>query len=119
MVLALAHRAMGRVVAAEGAAASAAGAVDHLERAVAAFTRLEIPYEAARTKLLLAGRPGRIRPQTAVAETRSAHATLRNLGAAGDADAAAALLRDLGVRTRPGPRGVRRTRVRPSESRRC
>jgi DNA-binding NarL/FixJ family response regulator len=109
IVLALAQRTVGRVLAADRDPASAIDAVDHLERAVAAFTRLEIPYEAARTRLLLAGVLAGDDSETAVAEAQSAHATLRGLGAARDADAAAALLRDLGVRPHPGPRAERDT----------
>jgi DNA-binding CsgD family transcriptional regulator/uncharacterized protein HemY len=104
MVLALANRAMGQVLAADSDV-SAVGAVDHLERAVAAFTRLEIPYEAARTRLLLAGVLAGSDPETAVVEASTAHDTLTGLGAAREADAAAALLRDLGVRLGPGRRG--------------
>lgn len=101
VALALAQRAMGRVLIADRDPASAASAVDHLEGAVAAFTRLGLPYEAACTKLLLARALVALAPEAAVAEARSAHGTLRNLGASRDADAAAALLRDLGVRSQP------------------
>jgi DNA-binding NarL/FixJ family response regulator len=103
LVLAVAHRAMGRVLAAAVDVPAEAGA--HLERAVAAFTRLEIPYESGRTRLLLAGVLARSDAESAVAEARSAYDTLKGLGAARDSDAAAALLRDLGVRSQPGRRG--------------
>ena len=50
------ERALGRVLAATG---EHDAAVDRLERALAAFVRLELPYEAARTRLALAARwPG-------------------------------------------------------------
>jgi DNA-binding CsgD family transcriptional regulator len=104
LMTSLAERAVGRVLAAEGDATSKAGAVEHLSRAGAAFTRLEIPYEAARTRLLLAGVLAGSDPDAAIAEARSAHLTLGRLGAAREADAAAALLRELGVRPGPGPR---------------
>ncbi|HET8757569.1 MAG TPA: helix-turn-helix transcriptional regulator, partial [Solirubrobacteraceae bacterium] len=74
-----------------------------LERALAAFARLGLPWDAARTHLLLA-RAARDR-ETAVAESRAALDAFERLGAARAADAAAAFLRELGVTAaRRGPR---------------
>jgi DNA-binding NarL/FixJ family response regulator len=105
VALALAQRAMGRVLVADSNPASVSDAVAHLDRAVAAFNRLELPYEAACTKQLLARTLAGVDPEAAVAEARSAHGTLRALGASMEADAAAALLRDLGVRLQPSSPG--------------
>lgn len=86
----------------------AAGILRHevscLEQALSRFNRLQLPLEAARTRLALAdlldGADG-------VAEARSALAAFESLGAAHDADRAAARLRDLGVTvTRGGPSGL-------------
>jgi DNA-binding CsgD family transcriptional regulator/tetratricopeptide (TPR) repeat protein len=103
--LALAERAVGRVLVADNDHTSTSSAVEHLGRAVAAFNRLELPYEAACTKLLLARTLAGVAPEAAVAELRSAHGTLRALGASMEADAAAALLRGLGVRLQPSSPG--------------
>ena len=73
-----------------------------MERGLIAFSRLEMPLEVARTRLLLARELPR---DAAVTEARAALAGLEALGAARDADAAAALLRDLGVRASRGGRG--------------
>ena len=98
------ERALGRVLAATG---EHDAAVDRLERALAAYVRLELPYEAARTRLALAEALGPVRAEAAIAEAREALAALEALGAGGDADAAAALLRSLGVKAaRSGPKGL-------------
>ena len=90
-----------------GCAAAAAGrpaAIDHLERALEAFCRLEMPLEAGRTHLMLAEALAASRPAEAVAEAQAAFTAFDGLGAARHADAAAALLRALGVRRpRAGP----------------
>ena len=87
-----AQRALGRVAA---AAAEGAGAVAALERAMSAFARLGMPFEAALTRLLLANA---LRDREAsVAEAGDALAAFEALGAAREADAAAALLRSLGA----------------------
>jgi DNA-binding CsgD family transcriptional regulator len=98
------ERALGRVLVATGAADRAA---PHLERALDAFGDLELPLEACRSRLLLARAIAASEPEAAIAEARGALAGLEALGAARDADAAAAFLRTLGVKAaRSGPRGV-------------
>jgi DNA-binding CsgD family transcriptional regulator/SAM-dependent methyltransferase len=80
----------------------------HLETALAAFARLEFPYETARARLSLAlalSADAGTR-DLAVVEARAALGEFESLGAGGDADAAAAQLRDLGERAaRSGPPG--------------
>jgi DNA-binding CsgD family transcriptional regulator len=89
----------------EGRAREAAeGARDHLGTALATFTRLGMPLEAARTRLLLAESLREVASEVAVDEARVSLTAFEALGAAHDADRAAGLLRDLGVsasRTRP------------------
>ena len=97
-------RALGRVLATAG---DPDGAVDRFERALAAFVRLELPYEAARTRLAVAEVLARGRAEAAIAEAREALAALEALGAGPEADKAAALLRSLGVKAaRSGPKGI-------------
>jgi ATP/maltotriose-dependent transcriptional regulator MalT len=104
VIVARAARALGRALVATG---DPDGAAAHLERAFEAFGRLELPLEACRTRLLLARVIAASEPEAAIAEARGALASLEGLGAARDADAAAAFLRTLGVRAaRSGPRGV-------------
>jgi DNA-binding CsgD family transcriptional regulator len=98
------QRALGRVRIAGGDPAAAAA---HLERALAAFERLEMPLEVGRTRLLLAHALAGGERETAIAEARAALAAFERLGAERDADAAAGFLRSLGVRAaRAGPKGV-------------
>ena len=79
------------------------GDVAALERALERFAALEMPFEAARTHLLLARA---LDGDAAVAAARSALAGFEALGAARGADEAAAFLRSLGRRAaRAGPRG--------------
>ena len=81
--------------------------MSHLERALAAFGRLEMPLDVGRTRLLLARALAAGDPETAIAEARSAQACFEGLGAARDADAAAGFLREQGVKAaRAGPKGV-------------
>ena len=78
--------------------------VPSLERALSLFTRLRLPLEAARTRVALAAL---LTGDDAVAEARAALAAFETLGAARDADAAAARLRELGVvAARGGPMGL-------------
>ncbi len=101
-IIARAHRTLGRVQLAIGADA---GAIDHIDMAVAAFARLGLPYDAARSRALLAQAAATVDPPLAVAEARTALAAFEDLGAPRDADAMAAFLRTLGVRS--SPRGRR------------
>jgi DNA-binding NarL/FixJ family response regulator len=84
----------------------ASGARKHLDKALSIFARIAMPYEVARTQLMLAESTRHTEPEVAEAEARAALATFEALGAGRDADAAAALLRELGVKAaRSGPKG--------------
>jgi len=88
----------------------------HLETALSAFTHAGIPYRAAQTRLLLAQVLGRNDREVAGAEARAALSVFEDLGADHDADAAAALMRDLGIyATRTGPRHVGRLTKREQQ----
>jgi DNA-binding CsgD family transcriptional regulator len=88
----------------------------HLEKALAAFTQAGIPYRAAQTRLLLAQVLGRNDREVAGAEARAALSVFEDLGAGRDADAAAALLRDLGIKAaRTGPKNLGRLTKREQE----
>ena len=113
VVVARSERALGRVVI---AAAEGDRAVPHLERALEAFARLEMPLELARTRLLLARAIAKAEREVAIAEARAALGGFERLGADGDADSAAAFLRSLGVKAaRAGPRGIAVLTKRESE----
>jgi DNA-binding NarL/FixJ family response regulator len=99
--LALAHRARGRIAAAER---DHDGAAAHLDRALACYAQLDLPLETARVRLDLARALARCEPEPAVAAAAGARASFVRLGAAADADAAAELLRSLGAPAPPGPR---------------
>ena len=93
----------GRVAAAEGDEQ----AVGRLKRAVELFASLELPLDAARAQLELARTLAASAPAAAVREGKLAIATFERLGALPDADAAAGLLRGLGVAAaRAWPRGA-------------
>jgi DNA-binding CsgD family transcriptional regulator len=97
-------------------AADRARAHPHLETALAAFTRLGMPLEAARTRLLLAEALREDASEVAVDEARVSLAAFEALGAAHDADRAARLLRDLGVSaSRAGPKGLQLLTKREQE----
>lgn len=98
------HRLRGRAMAAAGQTTKSRA---HLEVALSEFVRLEMPLEVARTRMLFARVVEKQEPQVAVAAARLALATFEDLGVGSDADAAAALLRQLGVSAaRVGPRGL-------------
>ena len=79
----------------------------HLEAALRIFAGLGLPLECARTRLLIAQSLCEVEHEVATAEARAAFATFEELGAGGYADAAAALLRGLGVKAaRAGPRSM-------------
>jgi DNA-binding NarL/FixJ family response regulator len=99
-VTAMAAAAAGRVAR----ATAAADAVGLFERAVELFVRLGMPYEEARTRLELAGALRSRSEALAVVEARSALAAFERLGLRHHADRASAMLRELGVRGRTGPK---------------
>jgi DNA-binding CsgD family transcriptional regulator len=104
VVGARAERALGRVHAASD---EPEVAVAHLERALTGFERLEMPLETARARLMIARAIAAVEPEAAIAEARDALQAFETLGAAPDADAAAGLLRALGVKAaRSGPKGT-------------
>ena len=105
MMAARGERGLGHVLLTDGG--DVAEAVRRLGRALDIFTRLDLPYESARTHLLLARTFGEAQQATAVAEARAALSMFDALDAAIDADEAAAYLRGLGVRAaRTGRRGA-------------
>ena len=75
-----------------------------LREALAGFSRAQMPMEMARSRLHLAQALAAERPDVAIAEARAALDAFEHLQAARDADAAAALLRSLGVRAPAGKR---------------
>jgi DNA-binding CsgD family transcriptional regulator len=104
LIVARGERALGRALVATG---DLKAATLHLERALAAFGRLEMPLDVGRTRLLLARALAEGEREAAIAEARGALAWFEELGAAGDADAAAGFLRTLGVKAaRAAPKGV-------------
>jgi ATP/maltotriose-dependent transcriptional regulator MalT len=98
--LALTRRATGLVAGARGETGLAA---NRLRSAAADFDRLELPFQAARARLELAQVLRATDPSLAIVEASWALDRLQRLGAHRDAAAAAALLRGLGVATKPGP----------------
>jgi ATP/maltotriose-dependent transcriptional regulator MalT len=101
-VEALATAARGRIALAE----TREDAADLLLEAVNGFAELGARLDAARTRLELARSLAVSSPDVAVDTARHARAELEALGALRDADAAASLLRALGVRGRAGPRAA-------------
>jgi DNA-binding NarL/FixJ family response regulator len=94
---------------AHGRVARHAGGADArplLERALDGFVRLEMPLDAARTRLELARALRDDDADVAAREARVAVETFERLGATRDADAAAALVRELGGPARTGPKDV-------------
>jgi DNA-binding CsgD family transcriptional regulator len=101
---------------AAGRRAGDPSALQHLEAALSRFGALQLPYECARTRLLLAGALAGDDRETAISEARVAFAAFEKLGARRDADAAAGLLRSLGTKVaRRGPRAVGTLSVRERE----
>ena len=102
-VAARCHYLLGRALAAVGNDT----AVRELNQARAMFVELAMPYEAARSRLALAGWSHTTDKEAAAAEAKGALATFEELGAGPDADAAAALLREWGIKAvRRGPNAV-------------
>lgn len=75
-----------------------------LQQALNIFAGLPQPLEAARTRLELARALAGPSPAVAIDLARRARSDLEALGAAREADQAAALMRDLGAKGRTGPR---------------
>jgi DNA-binding CsgD family transcriptional regulator len=98
------------VLAAEGRVALERGdfgaAALALERALAVWSRLKLPFEVARTRHELGRALAGSSPEVAIEHARHALASLEGLGAALDADRAAAFLRSMGVSARTGAKGV-------------
>jgi DNA-binding NarL/FixJ family response regulator len=101
LVDAFAELGAGRVRAAEGTERAAA----HLKRALETLARLNLPLEAGRARLELARALSSRSPDAAVSEAKLALTAFERLGATRHADAAAALLRELGAGGRAWPRG--------------
>jgi DNA-binding CsgD family transcriptional regulator len=103
LITAYHRRALGRGRAALGERS----AIADLEAALSAFGRVDMPYECGRTRLALVHVIAGHDKETAVADARAALTCFEELGATRDADAAAAALRALGVRSpRTGPKGL-------------
>jgi DNA-binding CsgD family transcriptional regulator/predicted negative regulator of RcsB-dependent stress response len=90
-------------------------AVSHLERALAAFVALELPYEEGRTRLRLGRHLATTNPDVAVSEVRMALARFEELNAVRDADEAASVLRELGASGRAQRRRARTLTAREQE----
>jgi ATP/maltotriose-dependent transcriptional regulator MalT len=102
----------GRVAIARGDLTGAAG---DLRAALRAWSGLHRPFEVARTRLDLASALVAAEPEAAIDEARRALAAFAELGAAADADRAAAFLRSVGVVPRVGPKRVGVLSVRERE----
>ena len=112
LIVAHGERLLGHALAATDVPAACA----HLETALAAFAHSGIPYRAAQTRLLLAQPLAGSDREVAGAEARAALSVFEDLGAGRDADAAAALLRNLGVKAaRSGPKNLGRLTKREQE----
>jgi ATP/maltotriose-dependent transcriptional regulator MalT len=104
LIAAYGDRARGRGLLASG---DVKQAIPRLERALAAFGRLEMRFEAGRCRLLLARALADLEREAAIVESRRALACFEELGAARDADAAAGFLRSLGLKAaRAGPKRI-------------
>jgi DNA-binding CsgD family transcriptional regulator len=99
MLRGYAELAAGRVAATRGEPAEA-----HLRAALDRFTRLDLPLEAARTRLELARTSDD--PAIALAEARAALDAFDALGATSLADEAAALVRAMGGPARTGRKAI-------------
>jgi len=112
LIVAHGERLLGRAFAPRDVTTACA----HLEAALAAFIQAGIPYRTAQTRLLLARLLADSDREVAGAEARAALSVFEDLGAGRDADAAAALMRDLGVKAaRTGPKNVGRLTRREQE----
>jgi len=112
LIVAQGERLLGQALATTDAAA----ACTHLESALVAFIHAEIPYRAAQTRLSIAALLRHTNAGVAAAEARTALSVFEDLGAGRDADVAAALLRELGVKAaRTGPKNIGRLTKREQE----
>ena len=112
LIVAHGERLLGHALASRDVTAACA----RLEAALAAFIQAGIPYRTAQTRLLLARVLGDSDREVAGAEARVALSVCEDLGAGRDADAAAALMRDLGVKAaRSGPKNLGRLTKREQE----
>jgi DNA-binding CsgD family transcriptional regulator len=102
--------ALGRVAAAAGEDARS-----DLERALEIYGRLEMPLQAAQTRVEIARTVRTTEPELAIEEARVALSSFDEIGAVRDADMAASLLRDLGATGRAGPKGLERLTKRERE----
>lgn len=93
--------ALGRVAAATGTDARA-----DLERALEIYGRLEMPLQAAQTRIEIARTVSATEPALAIEEARVALSAFDEIGAVRDADISASLLRELGATGRAGPKGL-------------
>ena len=100
-LLAVSALARGRVCLATGAG----DPPSCLREALAGFARAQMPMELARSRLELASALVNDRPEVAIAEARAALEAFEKLEAARDVDAAAAVLRTLGIRAKTTHRG--------------
>ena len=94
------------VALARGRVTLAVGGADPrpaLRAALDGFTRAQYPLESARSRLELAAASVDDRPEVALAEARAAYDAFERLRAARHVDAAAALLRRLGVKVASAP----------------
>jgi DNA-binding CsgD family transcriptional regulator len=101
-------RAGAAAVLAQGQVARADGHEDApqcFERAVELFARVRMPLDAARARLELARALTESTREVAIDLARTARSQFEELGADRDADAASALLRELGAGGRAGPKG--------------
>ena len=92
---------------ADGDKGGRAGAARELEEAIARFGALGFPFEEGQARLALARVEAAGGSPLAVGSARSALAAFERLGARGEADRAAAVLRELGVAGRSAIRGER------------
>jgi DNA-binding CsgD family transcriptional regulator len=112
LIVAQGQRLLGHALATTDSRAACA----HLESALSAFTQAEIPYRAAQTRLSIAALLRHTNAAVAAAEARTALTVFEDLGAGREADAAAALLRELGVKAaRTGPKNIGRLTKREQE----
>jgi ATP/maltotriose-dependent transcriptional regulator MalT len=109
---AMAAAARGRVSIARS---DLAGAVGDLRAALQAWSGLDRPFEAARTRFEWARALIASEPDAAIDEARRALTVFAELGASVDADRAAAFLRSAGIVPRVGPKGVGVLTVRERE----